>query len=109
LIQIVGEIKKAGIEASSYAPMITLPISIQIRSSAIWFHLEDKFPQVYKSLTYLKPEGVGMKSVWKWICTSLLKYMVDQKSEWMTNGDLIINMFLHYKDDNSECFPLQVL
>lgn len=54
----------------------------------------------------MKPEGVAIKSVWKWICTINLKHKVDSKSEWLTNGDLVVNMFLKYKDENSECLPL---
>lgn len=86
--------------------MLTLPISLQIRAQSIWFHLIDKFPQVYKSLQYMKPEGISMKTVWKWISTMDLKQKVDSKSEWMTNGDLVINMFLQYKDEDPECLPM---
>lgn len=47
-----------------------------------------------------------MKTVWKWISTMDLKQKVDSKSEWMTNGDLVINMFLQYKDEDPECLPM---
>lgn len=54
----------------------------------------------------MKPEGVCLKNVWKWIATSMLKEKIDPQSDWTTDGCLTVNVTLTYDDDDLECAPL---
>lgn len=54
----------------------------------------------------MKPEGVCLKNAWKWICTGRLKEKIDPKAEWVTEGNLMVDVTWNYDDDVKECVPL---
>jgi len=107
LNKIADTIKKSEIEALSYCPALSLPICIQIRAYTIWFHLKNKFPETFSQLEDLKPEGIAIKSVWKWLCNDKLRLLVNPESKWTIDGNTTVQINVIYKDEKDECRQLQ--
>lgn len=107
LQRIMQKIESSGYETKNYCLTMTLPVAINLRHYELWYHLQNKFPEIESLQTPAGGSDIPeVKEVFKWIMGN--KIYKSLSMEFKFEARFEVRLEIQHQETQLECLKLSI-